>query len=252
MIHLIIPDPHAHYQHNNNRAVWLGELIRDIRPDIVINLGDTADLPSLASFDKGTRAAIGRSYSQDIAAASDFQDRLWSTVRKAKRKLPRRVTLIGNHEERIARAINAQPELEGTISYGDLELDHWYDTVVHYKGNTPGTICLDGVHYAHYFISGVYGRAISGEHPGYSLITKEFVSCTQGHTHVFDYCTRTDASGTKRIGLVAGCYFDYDPDWAGECAKLYWRGVILCRNVSAGQYDIQQISIETLKKAYGS
>ena len=41
-VHLVIPDPHAHPDHNNNRADWLGQLILDLKPDVVVNLGDVA------------------------------------------------------------------------------------------------------------------------------------------------------------------------------------------------------------------
>ena len=248
--HLILPDAHAHYQHNNNRAIYLGELINDTNPTVVINLGDTFDLPSLSSYDKGQRSFQGRSYAADIAAGQDFHDKLWSTVRKRKRKLPRRICLIGNHEQRIERAINLQPELEGTIGYKDLDLEHWYDDVVYYEGSTPGAIMVDGICYAHFFISGVAGRPISGEHPAYSLLSKEFQSCTQGHTHVLDHCVRTRADGQKISGLVAGCFFDYDSDWAGEANKLYSRGVAIKRYVEDGHYDLQWISLKNLKKEY--
>lgn len=247
----MIPDAHAHYQHNNDRAIWLGNLIRDLRPDVVINLGDTCDMPSLSGFDKGKGRFQGRTYEADIRAANDFEDRLWSTVRKSKRKLPRRITLIGNHEQRIDRAINSQPELAGTVGYKDLELDRWYDNVVHYVGDTPGVIEVDGIHYAHFFVSGVMGRAVGGEHPAYSLLQKEFVSCTQGHTHVFDHCQRTRADGRKIIGLVAGVYQDYNSDWAGECNKLWWRGAFVKRGVEKGCYDLEAISIDRLKAEYG-
>lgn len=249
--HLIIPDAHAHPQHNNNRAIWLGKLINDIKPDVVINIGDTADMPSLSSYDKGTKGFIGRNYKEDINAAVDFEDKVWSTVRKAKKKLPRRIKLHGNHEQRIGRAINASPELEGAISYNDLQESNFYDTICQYNGNTPAVIDVDGVHYAHYFISGVMGRAISGEHPAYSLITKEFVSCTQGHIHTMDYAVRTTVDGRKINGCVCGVFQDYDSDWAGESNKLWWRGVVVKRNVDKGDYDPQFISLDAIKKEYG-
>lgn len=251
-VHLVIPDPHAHYQHNNNRAIWLGKLINDIHPDIVVNLGDSADMPSLSAYDKGKRSFQGRSYAADISAHSDFQDKLWSTVRKSKRKLPRRVTLIGNHEQRIERAVNMQPELEGAIGYGDLELEHFYNDVVHYNGQTPGVIELDGIFYAHYFISGVMGNSIGGEHPAYTLLSKKHASCTQGHTHIRDHCTRTTEAGRRIEGLVAGCYQDYDSDWAGESNKLWWRGVVIKRGVEDGNYDPEFISLARLKREYGN
>lgn len=249
--HLVIGDSHAHYKHNNDRAIWLGRLIRDTKPDVVINLGDTGDLPSLSGYDKGTRAAVGRTYRQDIEAHNDFQEKLWSTVRKGKKKLPRRVTLIGNHEQRIDRALDSNQALQGAIGYEDLHLDDWYDTVVHYKGGTPGTITLDGILYAHYLVSGVSGRSLGGEHIGHSILSKQHTSCVVGHNHLLDYCVRTAANGKKIMALSAGCFFDYEADWAGEMNKLYWRGVCILHNVNQGTYDLETVSIDRIKRDYG-
>lgn len=248
--HLVIPDVHATPGVSNRRAEWLGKLINDIKPDVVINLGDTADMPSLCSYDRGKKTFQGRTYKADIDVHNDFQERLWSTVRATKKRLPLRVTLIGNHEQRIDRAIEVQPELEGVISYDDLCLDRWYDHVVHYNGSTPGTIDLDGITYAHYVVSGVAGRPIGGEHGAYSLISKKFASTTVGHSHVLDFCTRTSVNGSRLLGLVAGCYQEHSPAFAGESAHNWWRGVIVKRNVEEGAYDPQFISIEALQKEY--
>ena len=250
-VHVVIPDPHAHYRHNNDRAIWLGNLIRDIRPDVVVNMGDTADMPSLSGYDRGKRSFQGRTYAADIAAHGDFQERLWGTVRAGKKKLPRRITLIGNHEQRIDRAINIQPELAGTVDYKDLCLDKWYDDVVHYVADTPGVINVDGIHYAHYFISGVMGRAIGGEHPAHALLTHKHVSCTQAHSHILDRCIRTRADGRKILGLVVGVYQDYWADWAGEANRLWTPGVMICRDVEDGHYNDQWIGIEALRREYG-
>lgn len=249
--HLVIPDPHARPGNDNKRAEWIGCLVNDTKPDTVVVLGDTADLPSLCSYDRGKRSFHGRTYAADMAAHSDFQDRLWSTVKRAKKRLPNRITLIGNHEQRIERAIDVQPELDGVISYKDLELDSFYDQVVHYSGGTPGTIEINGVLYGHYLVSGVAGRAIYGEHTGYSLLGKQHTSCVVGHNHTLDYCLRTKPNGQKIIGLSAGCCFDYFNEFAGEANKLYWRGVILLKDVVDGQFDLETITLAKLKKVYG-
>lgn len=249
--HLIIPDGHAHPKHGNERADYLGKLILDLKPDVVINMGDMFDMPSLADYDKGKRSFWGRTYKDDVNAGLEFDDRLWAPIKGAKKKKPDSVYLIGNHEQRIDRAINLQPELEGTIGYDDLDLERNYNTVVPYAGGTPGIVEVDGVHYAHYFVSGVMGRPIGGEHPAYSLLTKEFTSCTCGHIHVADYSIRTTVSGRKIMGLVCGVYQDYDSDWAGEINKLWWRGCVIKHNVENGCYDPEFVSLERLKKAYG-
>lgn len=248
--HLVIPDPHAHYKHDNKRAEWLGSLICDVRPDVVINLGDTWDMPSLSGYDKG-KSAVGRTYRADIDSGIDFNVRLWDTVKKAKKKLPKRIFCMGNHEERIGRAINQQPELEGTLSYDDLGLNNYYDEVVHYVGSTPGVVQQDGIQYAHFFTSGVMGRSIGGEHPAYSLLSKEHGSSTQGHSHTMDYCRRPAFGGGSINALFAGCFFSYPSSWAGTAQRYYWPGVIIKRNVDDGHYDPQFISLSSLEKEYG-
>ena len=138
--HIVIPDPHSHPDFNNDRALWLAGLIKDVKPDVVVNLGDVADLASLSSFDKGKASFHGNNYERDIVAHLDFEDKLWGSVKKAKRKMARRIVLEGNHEHRIKRAIDLSPELAGHrygMSFKDLEFDKYYNDVVEYEGSTP-------------------------------------------------------------------------------------------------------------------
>lgn len=248
--HLVIPDPHAHPDFHNRRADWLGKLILDVKPDIVINMGDMWDLPSMSTYDKGKASFHGRTYRRDLDAGLDFDDRLWYHVRKAKRKLPRSIFLEGNHEFRMKRALDLSPELNGMISFRDFDLERNYNDIVEYEGGTPGYIGVDGIHYAHYFISGVMGRPIGGEHPAYSLITKLGSSATCAHIHTTDLCVRNDINGNRRMGLVAGVYQDYDSDWAGKINALWWRGVIIKREVENGTYNPQWVSIDQIRKEY--
>lgn len=249
--HLIIPNPHTHYQYNNKRAEYLGHYIAETKPDVVICLGDLGDMPSLSSYDKGRKSFEGRTYVNDLGAVHDFNDRLWSIVKRRKRKLPRRVILHRNHEQRIERAVELQPELDGIISYKDLGYEDYYDDVVPYVGSTPGIIDIDGIMYSHYLVSGVAGRPIAGEHHAHSLLSKKFTSCTVGHNHTLDFAVRTKPNGKKIYGLVAGCYQDYIPGYAGTAGDLWWSGLVACRGVDDGRYDPEFISINSLKKAYG-
>ena len=245
-----MPDPHAHPEHNNDRADLIGKLIVDLKPDVVINLGDMWDLSSMSGYDKGKKSFQGRQYKKDIDAGLDFDERMWGPIRKAKKRRPFSYFFEGNHEHRLKKLLDIQPELEGTVGFNDLDLDRNYDEVIEYQGQTPGMKNVDGVNYAHYMISGVMGRPIGGEHPAYSLISKEFQSCTVGHLHTVDYAVRTNAQGKKIQGLVAGVCQDYDSDWAGVVNTLWWRGVIIKRNVEDGMYDPSFVSLEALKKEY--
>lgn len=249
--HLVIPDAHANPEYNNERAKLLGSLLLDLKPDILINLGDGADLCCLSSYDKGKRSFQGRTYQADINSFRDFQEKLWQPIKKSKRKLPSSYYFIGNHEQRIDRALDLSPELTGTISYRDLDLDKYYDEVIYYQGNTPGTKEINGITYAHYLVSGIMGRASSGINPATTLLTSNFSSCTVGHSHILDYAVRTKSNGEKIMGLTAGCFIDYHCDWAGEVNKLWWSGVIIKHNVENGCYDPEFVSMQRLKNLYG-
>lgn len=250
--HLVIPDAHAHPDHSNIRFQWAGELVADIKPDVVIMLGDWADMPSLSSYDKGTKGFEGRRYKHDIDCAIEAQELFFGPIRARKKKLPKFFMLEGNHEYRIKRAINNDAaKLDGIISTDDLQFKEFGWEVIPYSGSTPGVVNIDGIAYAHYFTSGVMGRPIGGLHPAYQLIHKQYQSCTQGHVHTTDYCVRTSASGKNIHGMVAGVYQDYYADWAGEANTLWWKGVVVKDYVENGSYDPQWISLDSIKKEYG-
>lgn len=247
---IVLPDQHAIGSHNNDRADWAGKLIRDLKPDVVVNMGDAIDLPSLSSYDKGTRAFQGKSYKTDLDAHLDFQDRLWHPMKKLKKKMPRTVILEGNHEHRIERALDLSPELIGTIGFKDFAFDDYYDEVIRYDGGTPGIWKIENILFAHYFITGVSGRPMGGEHPAHTLVSKNKVSSIAAHTHLYDYVTQTNIDEQTHNGLIVGCYQDYINDWAGNIGKLWRSGITILRNVENGDFDLQFISIGALKKEY--
>ncbi len=248
---LAIPDQHAHPDHSNERADWLAKLIIDLQPDIVVNGGDAADMASLSSYDKGKRSSIGKSYTRDLNAHLEFQDRLWGPVKARKKKLPYRVVLEGNHEHRIERALDLSPEYENLLGFSDYDFDHYYQDVVRYDGETPGIIKVEGILFAHFFPTGISGRPVGGERPAHMLLNKHGTSSIQFHTHTLDFATRRTVEGRIINGIVGGCYQDYINDWAGNIGNFWRAGVVLLHNVENGNFDFQWISLEQLRAAYG-
>ena len=47
--HIVVPDPHADPRYSNDRADWIGQLIKDVKPEVVVNLGDAADMSSIST-----------------------------------------------------------------------------------------------------------------------------------------------------------------------------------------------------------
>lgn len=252
---LVIPDQHADPRYDNNRADWLGKYIVDTKPEIVVNMGDAFDMSSLSSYDKGKASFHGRNYEKDINAGLDFQDRLWNPIRKAKRKMPYRVVLHGNHEQRLAKVLDFEPQLAGDrfgVSFRNYDFGSYYHEEVPYEGQTPGVYTCKGINFAHYFISGVMGRPVGGEHHAYSLISKQYSSCVAAHSHLVDYAVRTNTQGKHIQGLVCGVYQDYESPWAGATNRLWWRGIVHLRNVENGNYDPEFISLSSLRRQYGT
>lgn len=243
-VHIVIPDSHAHPDHHNRRYSWLGNLIADVKPDVVVDIGDWFDMPSLCSYDKGTKGFEGRRYKLDIEAGVAAQDRMLAPIRKQKKKLPRFVRCLGNHEQRIIKAIDRDPVLEGTIGLNDLQSKE-YGWEEH---PFLESVNIDGVNYAHYFVSGVLARPVPNAR---QLLLKQLASCTMGHDHRFDYVRQSNVNNQTVNALVCGVFQDYKADYAGPGNALWDRGVVIKRNVDKGNYDLEWVSLERLRQTYG-
>jgi len=254
---LVIPDSHASPHHHNERFDILGKFILDRKPDIIVNIGDMADMPSLCSYDKGKRSFEGRRYKDDVKAVIDAQERMFAPMieynerqkeTRHKQYKPKLIMTVGNHEHRISRATELQPEMEGAISIDDLKYEEFGWEVVPYTQ----PIIINGIAFCHHFISGVMGRPISGEHPSHSLITKMYQSCVAGHSHIRDFCERTTADGRRLLGLIVGCYLDVDQheDYAGEANKMWWRGLVMLHDAENGEFEPEFINMKQLRSQY--
>jgi len=251
---LVIPDSHAKPGVPNYRFEWLGRLAVDLKPDYIVNLGDLWDMHSLNSFDRpGSKSFVGASYWKDIDIGLDAMLRFHvqlqtynSGRKKTDRYEPKKIFCIGNHEYRIQKFIESEPRFEGVISLDNLRLKELGWEEIPFLEVKK----IEGCSFSHYFTSGVMGRPISGMHQAASLLTKQFGTCIQGHTHTYDHSIRTDSSGKDLHGLVAGCYFEHSEGWAGPANILWRRGVCILHNTKSGDFDIEWIGMERIKAKY--
>ena len=91
-------------------------------------------MPSLSSYDVGTKSFEGRRYKADIEAVHSGMEYLLAPIKAYNAKAakghrerynPRLVLTMGNHENRIVRVINSDPKLDGTIGLGDLNYERY-------------------------------------------------------------------------------------------------------------------------------
>ena len=242
--HLVIGDPHCNPKASNDRFLWAGKLARDLKPDTIICMGDFSSLDSLSSYDKGKKSFEGRRYKKDIDHAHDALEKFNKGLNGRR---SRKVMLLGNHEDRIDRIVDETPELDGTISTKDLKFKEFGWEVIAYQE----PVAIDGVHYCHNYPTGIMGKPISGDNIARSLLLKNKVSSTVGHCHLFDYSMCTVPTGRKVIGLSAGCYLHHKEDYARNTQRLWWSGLIVKRNGRQGEYDIETVEYNTVKRRYG-
>lgn len=242
---LVLPDSHAHPSYNNDRFLRVGKLIYDLQPDVVVNIGDLADFPSLCFHSKKIELE-GARYAADCDAAIDAQEKLFHTYRKNKKKMPRWIWTLGNHDIRPERFVAENPIFEGKLKNTDMGYEEFPWEV--YPFLEPVEVA--GIDFLHYATSGLMGRPIGGTHAAWSIIKKRNKSTVVGHSHVVDY--KIDKTpGRSLMGLAVGCYVDYEADYAGPANDMWSRGVAHLRNCEDGIFDFNWISMRTIEKEYG-
>ena len=121
MKHLVVPDTQVKPGQDLRRFHWLGKYAVEKKPDVIIFIGDHWDMPSLSSYDVGKKSFEGRRYVHDIDIGNHAMEIFMEHVngeinrlRHNKQKLwrPRLVFTLGNHEQRIERAIESDAKLE--------------------------------------------------------------------------------------------------------------------------------------------
>lgn len=254
--HLFIPDSQVRPGVSLDFLEWIGKYIVRKRPDVIVHAGDFADMESLSSYDKGKRTAEGKRVQLDIEVAREGWKRLNGplvALQRAQRMAgepiyqPRKVITLGNHENRINRHVDANPELHGFLSTDSLGFSEYGWEVVPFL--TP--IIIDGVSYCHYFPNNMTGKPLGGTVQ--NMLKTIGCSFTQGHKQTLDVATRfLPSDGKQQWGIVAGACYEHDEDYKGVQGNHHWRGIILKHNVKEGSYDPLFISLDWLKRTYGS
>lgn len=246
---LVIGDPHAHPKHDSARFAALGRYIAETRPDVVLCTGDFADMPSLSAYDKGKKAFEGRRYRADVDASLEALEALHAPL-KGLRSKPAFVMTRGNHEDRIDRAANDHPELDGVISTSDLGFRERGWDVAAFKESVD----VAGFRASHYFPSGIAGRPIGGMNQASTMARLLMQSAIVGHSHVKDISERSRPDGSKVVCLSAGCYSHpkHVEGWNRDTDAMWWRGVVLLEGAAGGQYEaISWITQRRLMETFG-
>ena len=240
--HCVIPDVQAKPGVPLDHLKWAGEYIADKRPEVIICIGDFADMPSLSSYDKGKRSAENKRYTLDIESAHHAMELLMTPIVNAVGYKPRLVMTLGNHEHRIIRLSDDNPALYGAVGIKDLGYEAWGWEVYPFLE----VVQIGGIEYSHYFTTGVMGRAAGS---AAAMMRARQRSCTMGHVQNYDMAIHAK---TQQRSLMAGCFYQHDEDYLGPQGNDYRRHIVFKHEVKNGRYDLMEVSLEYLKKRYAA
>jgi hypothetical protein len=253
--HLVIPDCQVKDGVPLEHLAWAGKYAAAKKPDVIVCIGDFADMPSLSSYDLGKKSYEGRTYSKDIEVARYAMSLLLDPINEERKDYsnnggerpswnPKLVFTYGNHEQgRIDKAIQSDRKLERLISVDDLGYrEMGWETVPYLEVRT-----IHGISYSHYFTSGVLDRPVTSAR---ALLTKRHCSAIMGHVQRRDIAYDYTAEGKQITGIFCGSFYQHDEDYMSKQGNKHWRGIWMLHNVCGGEFDECPIPLEYLRQKF--
>lgn len=256
---LVVGDPHVGDNDNLRRFDILGQYIVDTQPDNIVIMGDFLDLDSLSDYDKNKRAKMeGRRFRKELDTGREAMDRMMSALskyqkhqRKNKKKVysPRKIYLIGNHEDRWERYSDTHAEMKDVVDiYEEIGLYKYKWEVVPYRKY----YYISGIGFTHVPMNGL-NKPVGGVTALRKATLEHDSSVVYGHSHQFGIETFTRRGSDNQVMAInVGCYFEGIPSYADGSllSEDWWRGLVVLHHVEEGKVDVSTISLETLLATY--
>lgn len=243
----MIPDIQAKPGVPLDHCRWIGQALVEYRPDVVVNLGDTWDFPSLNSHEKpGSQPLEGARYKADLESGAEamrlISEPMERECRRSKAWRPRKIFLLGNHEDRADRACLNDPKYCGHVGSENCDTRDWE------RHKFLKIVNVDSVLYAHYFANTHSGRPIGGTVQ--NRLSKIGASFVQGHQQGYDVGKKLMASGRTWTGIVAGSAYPQREEYRGNQGQRHWRGVVVLNEVEDGEFCEMPLTLDYLARKY--
>lgn len=251
-LRVVFPDVHGNRMDKAAVAAFLGD-IEMLKPDEAIGLGDLLECGGwLSRHDQLYVADVTQtSYEDDIAAASDFLD-------KVGRVVPKIELLEGNHEKRLeewcikategytrdAEWLRRRVAPEYVINLEKRGIPYHKFHLCHDNLGVPGVIKRDRCYFTHGYST--------AKHAAYQHLVKSGAPIVYGHTH------RADCSYTRTIanGLVAawcpGTLSEVQPMWRHNAPTGWSQGYLLQWVEEDGEFLTVQVPIDDGRSFLGT
>ena len=259
--HFVIPDTQVKPGVPTDHFRWIGQYIVDKKPDVIIDLGDHYDLPSLSSYDRGKLQFEGRRFRADVEAGNNALDILMAPMRAYNRNQiknrktqykPQMEITFGNHEYRAERAAEERPELEGMVGFflfEDYFQANGWNT--HRYGEV---VDIDGIWYTHAMFHELTGRPMGAM--ASTMLKQIGHTFTMGHRQVYDLATRYVGEKMQRATIAGACYL-HDEEYKGpnrkdsaRSANHHWRGCLMKHDVVDGEYSLMELPLDFFCRRY--
>lgn len=250
--HLVLPDVQAKHGQDFTFLHNIGQYIVEKQPETIVCIGDFSDMESLSSYDQGKKSFEGRRYKKDVQATHEAMETLlmplWDFNLKAKRNKekqykPRMVLTLGNHCNRINRAVNNDPKLDGVLSIDDLKYKEYGWEVYPFLD----VVIVNNIAYSHYFVTGTMGRPCT---TASAQLNKKHMSCIAGHQQGLQIATAHRADGKSLTSIIAGSCYMHEEEYMGPQDNKHWRGILVLNDVNDGEFDLMPVSLKYLNNKY--
>jgi hypothetical protein len=249
---LVLPDVQAKPGLDFSFLRRIGRYMVEKKPEVVVCIGDFADMPSLSSYDKGKKSFEGRRYKRDVEAAQFAMQAFlgplneYNEMRRKNKKAeykPRLVLTLGNHEARISRACDDDPKLDGVLSLKDLAYAEYGWEVYPFLER----VIIEGVAFSHYFTTGTMGRPAG---TAAAQLRKANMSCVAGHQQGKQIAYATRADGRTITSIIAGSCYEHEEPYLGAQGNQHYRGFLMLHEVRDGAFDEMWVSIQYINQRY--
>lgn len=235
---LVIPDLQIPYEDKRSLNA-VEKLMADHEWDEIVQIGDFVDLDCISSHNKNNlRAVSNKSLFKDYDYANSILDR-WQRLTKAK------ITIIeGNHEYRIERYIDANPQLEGLVEVPvGLKLKTRSINWIPYWSSGElykiGKAC---------FIHGQY----TNEHHAKKTVSRFGDNVFYGHTHdVMCFSQVLRGKDKTIVGQSLGCLCDYSQSYLQGRPTNWQQAIAVFHFFPDGYFQYNVIRIFKHRFYYG-
>ena len=220
------------------------------KPAHLVDIGDHWDFPSLSHYATQLERE-GRRLIDDLNGGFDaFKLIMKETEKRNKRVVsryrPEKHFVMGNHENRLVRFLQAQPALVGCF-----DLQRFIENEGWEFHNFLEPAWINEIAFIHYLPNPQSSRPIGGSIE--NKLNKIMHSFVHGHQQQFQYGRRQNLLGKPHFGACAGSFYMHDEGYRGA-NNTEIRGFIHLRSFENRygflDYDLEFVSLERLLQQY--